>query len=825
MKHGYWWAMVRREWRTPEVRMVSLAVLIAVTATTAVNFFTARVESALNRQANELLGGDLLVRSGRPLPAALFALVDKYKLHRTESRTFPSMVLANGNSQLTSVKTVNPGFPLRGAVRISDQLFAVDRHVDAIPKSGTIWVEAHLLSALNRHVGDTLQLGRSRLRIDGVLTHEPGRGGDMFTIAPRVLINGMDLPATGLLQPGSRVSRLLYLAGDGPSLAAFVAEYRRVKMPHQQLLTAANARPELRIALDRARQFLSLAALTAVIIAVLSIAVAVQSYIKRHRHQTAVLRALGARQSFIVFHYTVYWTIMATLVSTLGCLGGFAGQWMIAVVMASGFGLALPAAPASSWLFGWLLGMASVLTFVLPSVLGLRNASTMQLLSGAGVAVSSRWLVPFVMGMLGLILIVFWQTAHVRMTAYLLVSITSVFAVLAVFAWLILKTLGFVGKRVRSAWRFALVNPSRRSGQSVLQIVAFGSGLMALLLLNIVRNDLIHDWQNRLPEQAPNRFLINIQADQLDPLRTFFSQQGFPPPLLYPMVRGRLVSKNGSPMDPHSYPEGRAKRLLQREFNLSWSEQLPSHNRLVAGRWWDKHANHVLSVEQGLAELYGIAVGDTLEFDVAGQTVAAQVDNLRAVDWDSFKVNFFVITDPGLIEHMPASYVSSLYVAPGNYRVLQSLVETFPNITVIDVAAIMDHVRGIIDRVARAVAMIFVLTLCAGLLVMSAALHASRRERLQELTLLRVLGAGDRQLRQAWYGEWLLLGGIASVSAGCAAALTAYTVAYQVMNIHLLPGLWQWVGGMTLGVIAALAFAWLGGRALLRQAIDTRLLQ
>lgn len=810
--------MLGRDWRAGEVRVLFVALVIAVASVSAVGFATDRVDQALQRQANELLGADALIVASQPLAGDLTQRAQAAGLRRAETQTFVSMVQSANSSQLTEVKAVSAGYPLRGELRIAATPFAPERTAREIPTPGTVWADARLLGQLALAVGDAVTLGRLQLRITAVLAHEPDRGGELFSIGPRLLMNLHDVPATQLIQAGSRARYRLLVAGDAQQVQNFRAEVLPRLGTGERMEGVEDARPEVRAALERAQRFLGLAALVAVLLAAIACAMAARRFTARHLDDCAIMRCLGARQSVITRLYVQQMLVLGLVASLVGCAAGYAAQHALTGLLGEMVAVQLP---RPSWwpvLTGVATGLITLLGFVVPPVLALKHVPTLRVLRRE-IGLPARGLSAYFFGALVFAVLLLWQAGDIKLGLYLVASTAATLALLALAAWALVRSLGFVRGRVGVAWRFGLANIVRRAGGSVAQILALGLGLMALLLLALVRADLLQSWQGSLPPDAPNRFLINIQPEQLPAMQDFFAREQMPPPALYPMVRGRLMAINVRPVTAADYPDERAARLVEREFNLSWMQTLPPDNQITAGHWrGDKTGDEsALSVEEGIAQTLGLRLGDRLHYSIAGQQFTGVVTSLRKVDWDSFRVNFFVIAEPGALEQYPASYITSFYLPEARQDFLQALVRAFPAVSVIDVAAIMAQVRTIIERVTLAVEYIFMFTLAAGFMVLYAAIQATQHERLQDGAILRALGASRWQLLAGVSAEFVVLGLLAGIVAASAASVTGYVLAERVFHLPYQFNPWLWLLGPGLGALGVALAGVLGTLSVLRR--------
>ncbi len=811
--------MLARDWRAGELTVLGIALMLAVAALTSVGFLTDRVEQALRLQSHQLLGGDLLLSADHPWPDQLRREAASRGLRVAESVTFASMVSLGDNSVLAEIKAVSEGYPLRGSLRTAPELNAPDAENRQVPARGEAWGDERLVSTLNFPVGTGLSLGQIRLRSGPILTLEPDRGMNVFALAPRLMINLGDLPATGLVLPGSRIGYRLHVAGDTEAVKAY-EDWAKTRLARgERLESLDNARPEIRNVTERAQRFLRLAALLAVILAAVAVALAAERYLRRHLDGCAVMRCMGARSGQLLLIHGGEFLLFGAMATLAGCAVGFAVQAGLEQMLAGLLVTRLPAPSLLPLLQGLLVGLTLLLGFALPPLLRLRRVPTIRVLrrewSGAEPASVGTYLV----GALVLAGLMLWMAGDLRLGFVVLAGFLIALAFFAIMARVLLAALG----RLRPAgygygWRHGLANLRRRLSATLVQAVALSLGLTALLLLTIARGDLLAAWQSRVPANAPNRFAINIQPDQRAAIADFFAERRIAPPLLEPMVRGRLVQVNGRAVGPETYADDRARRLVDREFNLSWADRLPTGNSVSGGRWHGATEAAEFSVEQGLAETLELKLGDRLTYEIAGQRLEGAVTSLRKLDWDSMRVNFFVIAPPRALENFPASYITSFHLPAEAATVVPELVRRFPNITVIDVAALVRQLQATIDQVARAVQLVFGFAVLAGLAVLYAALQASADERRHELAVLRALGARSRQLAVALLAEFAALGALAGLLAGLAASLIGWGLARFAFRLDYLPQVELWLAGAGAGLVLVLVAGWLGVSGMLRQS-------
>ena len=811
---------LRRDWQAGELRVLAVALLIAVASVAAVGFFADRIQQAMERKASELLGADLAVTASNPPQPALADAARRQGLRVAEILGFRSVVVSGDLTQLAEVKAVGPGYPLRGALQVSDQPFGPARAVTSVPEPGQVWLDERLLQALGLQVGGSVDVGSRRFQIGAVLAYEPDRAGDLFSLAPRLLMNLADIPATGLIQRGSRAEYRLLLAGEPAALQAFKTEAASLLQAGEKLQSVREARVELGAALDRAQRFLNLAALISVILAGVGIAIAARRFAARHWDSVAILRCVGATQPLVTRLFVLELLVLAALAGTAGLAVGYLAQYGLSGVL--GQLVSRADLPPPSWRPlppALLTGFITLLGFGLPPLLRLREVPPLRVLRRDLGPVDPRLLALYGPAVLAIAALLVWQAGEWRLALYVCGGVAGTILVLSLAAWGLVKALNLLRGRVGVAWRFGLANIARRGAGSAVQVVALGLGLMALLVLTLVRTDLLTSWRSSLPADAPNHFLVNIQPNEVAAVGDFLRAHDLRGVDLFPMVRGRLSAINGRATGPDDYDNPRAKRLVEREFNLSWTERLQADNRIVAGRWWDDgdRGQGLASVEQGLAQALGIALGDTLRFQVAGQSLEAKVASLRTVEWDSFRVNFFVLFPPGVLDAYPATSITSFHLPADQKPLLAELVRRHPSVTVIDVDALMGKVREIMDRVIAAVEYVFLFTLAAGLVVLYAAIQATQDERRFESAVLRTLGARQAVVRQSLLAEFATLGLLAGVLAASAATVLSFVLAVQVFDFPYRWNPWVWLLGAAVGVIGVGLAGVLGARSALSQ--------
>ena len=816
--------MLARDWRGGELRVLAAALVVAVASVTSVAFFADRVSRALVRDAHQLLGADLVLVSDHPWKTAISDELARRGLERADAITFISMSRAGegdaARGQLAGVKAVSEKYPLRGKLRIAPAPNAPDAIANEGPQRGTVWIEERLITTLDAPVGSKLRLGSGTFEVAAVITLEPERSANFFNIAPRLIMNIADVQATQLVQTGSRVWYYLYAAGSGEAIAAFEAWAKQQLERGQRVENLENGRPEVRASIERAQRFLGLTALLAAILAGVAVALATRRFVERHLDGCAVMRCLGATQPRLLALYASEFLLLGIGACALGCAIGVAAQEGLAQVLGEVLRADLPPPSLLPAVQGFLVGLVLLLGFSLPPLVQLKNVPAVRVIRRESGAPKGGAIAAYAVGLATLAGLLVWQAGDVRLGAYVVGGFFAAVVGFAIVAWLGLRLVASaplarrIGAR-NAALRYGLANLRRHSRGNAVQVASLALGLTAVLLLTFTRNDLVDAWRRSAPPDAPNRFLLGVQPEQLAPVKRFFSEHQIEVPDLYPMVRGRLTAVNGRKVSEADFSEERARRLVEREFNLSFTESAPAHNTISAGKWFAPDAREV-SVEEGIAKTLGWSLGDELTFTVGSESFGARVTSFRKLRWDSMKVNFFVIAPPKLLAGFPASYISAFRLPPGNEKRMLELSARYPNLTVVDVGAAVRQAQGVIDQVINAVQFVFLFALGAGLLVLYSALVATEDERRREAAVMRVHGASRKQVTGSQRVEFLAMGLLAGILATIGAAAIGQLLARRVFELDLPLSPELWIAGPLAGVALLSLNAWLSARKVLR---------
>ena len=788
-----------RSHRSGELRLLVLSLVIAVTSVSSIHFFADRVERGLGLYTADLLGADLLVVSPDPIAENKVLQAQKMKLRTARTLSFSSVVVAGERSQLVAVKAVSRGYPLRGDLTISHSPSGPPLSALHVPRPGKVWVAPRLFRVLGLKIGGMLQLGQATFEVSAILHTEPDRGNEFFNIAPRLMMRLGDVASTGLVQPGSRVRHKLLTAGAQPAIGRYRAWLAQWLKGNEQIQDFRQARPAFKVAIRQGERYLRLSSLISLLLAGAAIAIAAWRYARQQFDYCAILRCLGATGKVILKLYLTQLFWLGLFASTAGCLLGFGLQFFLAALLQDITGHALPMPGLSPWLAGLGIGMLTLFVFALPPILRLKSVPALRVIRRQFGPPPPGLFATGAAGITLLATVMLLITDDFALSWRLLLSAAAAGTVLVAAAWLLVK-LAALGRYCKpGAWRYGIIALSKRPVTTAVQVAGIGIGLMALLIVSLVQHDMLAQWQAKLPDKAPNQFVINIQDHQKKTLNGFLRQNGYPRLKFYPMVRARLIRINGRKTGPENYTNARAKHLITREFNLSWAHTPQYRNRVVSGRWWSQPANDPaqVSFELSIAKRLGIRLGDQLTFLVAGREVQAKVTSLRRIAWDTMRPNFFAVTPPGLLEPYPRTWIYSFYLPPGNPDFITRLVKRFPNLTIIDVSAIIRQIKKITRNVSWTIEFIFVFTLLCGFLVLFATIQSGLYERHRETALLRALGARTGYLLKATLSEFLVMGMLAGVLASAGATLAAWLVSHGILQIEFnLNPAWWLVGSL-----------------------------
>ncbi len=812
-----------RDWRGGELRLLLLALIMAVTSVSGIALFTDRLQQALVLESANMLAADRVLSGREEAPEEWIEEAQSRGLETARFAGFSSMVFSDRGNILVAAKAVSDAYPLRGAMQVADRAFVPGEPVAGGPPPGEVWVESRILPALDVDVGDSVYVGEAELTVGRVIVQEPDRqqGGMLDNAGPRLMFHLADLPATNVIQVGSRVSWRYLFAGEAAELESYAAWLRERTAGEFRLRDIRDESQEVGEALERGERFLLLGSLFAVMLAGVAIALTARRYSERHFDYAAIMKTLGCGSTQVTAIYLGILLALLIVAIVLGSLLGWGVHHAILAALSSILPGTLPAASFLPFVLGALTALVCLFAFALPPLLALRNVSPLRVLRKDLDDASVGQRLPYLVGLAGAVFLVLWYSRDLLLTTILLVSLLGVLLVISLVSWVLLRSTAAVGGRAGSAWRLALSAARRRRRQSVLQIMVFAITIMSLLTLGVLRGDLISDWQAQLPEDVPNHFLMNVSQGQVTGIEDFLEDNGITPNPFYPMTSAGLLSINDElAEDPWSMgeeretlvergaegaaeegeDEPRERRIANRQ--VTWVDELPADNRIVAGQWWQEAPEPGrVSVEEDYAMRLGITLGDVLEFEAGGQRFSAEVQSLRSVRWDNMQPNFFFIFSPGTLDAMGATYLSTVLLEGEEKRLLNELLREFPTIVVLELDALIEQIQDIINQVSAAIELIALLVLAAGALVLLACVNATLDERFRENAVLRALGAGKRLILNALAIEFAFIGLLAGLIATLGTEVSTYFLQTRVFGQEFVPHYWVWFAGPLSGMI------------------------
>ncbi len=808
-----------RDLKSGELSVLLLALTVAVLSLTAVGFFTSRITQGVRAQAAEVLAADLRLESPNPIPAHYFADSHARSLRSAEILSFPTAMFSGDESQLAALNAVTAGYPLRGHIRIADAPFGVARATDRIPGRGEVWIDARIIAQLKIALGSSLRIGAGSFRVTQVLDYRPDQGTGFVNLAPAALLNYEDVESTQLIQPGSRVTYAALFVGPAAEIAAFREYLISNKAAGERLREVDESSRQLNSAIDHASRFLNLASLASVLLAAVAVAMGARRYATRHIDTVALMKCMGASQAFVLAISVIELTLLAVFAVAIGASLGYLAQSGLAWLLRGLIRTDLPAASLAPLPIALVTVLAMLIGFALPPLLQLKSTPPARVLRKSVSAPPLRYGLSYLLALAALFTILWSLVRDAELVLSVLAGVLGVGLVLTLAGYGLVRLTGRLRGGVGVAWRYGLANVSRRGGDSVLQIVAFGLGLMLLLLLAVVRGDLLADWRHSLPADVPNNFLINIRPEERESLHAFLRSRGLGQPQMFPMIRARITAINSRPSESLKFKGESGRGFLEREQNLTWSAALMDDNQLIAGNWWTAadSGKPLVSISSEYQEALQLQLGDKLSFDIAGETLTVEVASIRKIRWDSFRPNFFLVFPPGLLDGTAGTYMTSVFLTAAQRPALADLVRQFPTVSVFDVDAILKQIRDIMDRASLAVQYVFLFTLVAGIVVLLAAVQSTRDERRYESAMLRTLGASRGTVLQGVAAEFSALGFLSGTLAAFGATTIGWVLAQRLFSLHYTLDPWVWVVGLVCGT----ALVGLSGTLATRRVVNT----
>ncbi|MGC8517198.1 MAG: ABC transporter permease [Steroidobacteraceae bacterium] len=811
--------MLTREWRGGELGVLLLALTVAVGAISGVGFLVGRIRAAVTLQASSVLAADIRVDSARPIAPAVFAAAARDGLRSARTVGMLSVVFSGQRSELTDLYAVTDGYPLRGRVFTAEAPFAPGSAARGIPPRGVVWADSRLLASLGARPGARLTIGAATFTVGRVLITRPDQAGTFSGLVPSLLMNAADLPRTQLIEPGSRVHYSALFAGSARRVEALRAWLHSHLGAGERLRTIAQASRQIHSAVQRSGRFLNLASLTALLLCAAAVAMAARRYVARHLDTVALLKTLGATRRFVLAMTLAQLLAIALLAGAAGNAIGYLTQmWLVRALRGVLTQRALPPAGLAPAGIGMLIAFALLAGFALPPLLQLTHTPALRVLRRDLGPPRPGMLLAFGPAVALLVLLIRWVMGPGRPFVMLSLGLAAFLAALLGAALLLVGIANRLRGRVGIAWRYGIANLGRRRMDSVVQIVAFGTGIMALSLLGIIRADLTGGWRHTLPADLPNYFFINIPAARRSQFATALQRLGARPQRMLPLLRGRLRAIDGRPVESIHFATPRGRHFALREQNFTASAVLGSSNRIIAGRWWSAAdaGQPLVSVASQYMRWLGLRLGESLTFEVGGNTLTVRIASVRRVRWDSFKPNFFLVFAPGLLRKETGTYITSAYLMPQQARALAQLARRFPSVSIFDINALLRDVRSMLTKAILAVQSVFLFTLAAGLIVLLAAVRSSGEQRRFESAMLRALGASRATVAQGIWAEFAALGALAGLIGAAGASAGAWYVTREVLNLPYVFDPLACAAALLGGTLLVATSGWLATRAVLR---------
>jgi putative ABC transport system permease protein len=808
-----------REWRSGELGVLLLAITVAVAALTGVGFLVDRIGIAVDNQASEVLAADVVLESGQDMDDMAIDEARRRGLQVARKTGLFSVVFHGDASQLTSLRAVSPGYPLRGSVKLSDQPFGTPELATGIPGRGEVWPESRLAAAIGASVGTQLSIGSGTFVVSRILISRPDQRATFLELAPSLLMNEADLEATQLVQPGSRLRRAQMFAGPRAEIAEFKLWLEANKKPNEEIEDVEDTAPQIKSAIDRSGRFLSIASLVAVLLCSIAVAMSARRYVQRHLDSVALLKTLGATRGFTLAVSLSQLLIIGLAAAIAGSLIGFGAQAWLVKVLSGWLRGDLPPPGLAPLGVGFLTAIAVLGGCALPPLLQLSRTPALRVLRRDVGPPAPMVILAFGPAVLAIAFLIYYVMRDVKVFTAFVLGIAVFVAVVAAAGWVLVRFASRLRGGVGVSWRYGIANLGRRRTESVVQLTAFALGIMMLLVLAVVRNDLLSDWRRSLPADTPNFFFINIPADQSEQFATFLRERGARDVRVRPMVRARMTHINGKPLEEIAFDTPRARGFANRDQNITWTSELNRDNQIMDGKWFtpEDTGKPLVSIATEYQEELKLKIGDTLQFDIAGETQSATVSSVRKVKWDSFQPNFFLIFAPGLLDGTQGTYMTAVHMDARNPKTIGELVRTFPSVSVFNVDDLLAQVRSVIDKALAAVQSVFLFTLMAGLVVLIAAVQASREERRYESAMLRTLGAARSVVLKGLLSEFATLGVLSGVLAATGASLAGLYIARNVLQISYTLDPWVWFYGLVGGGVLVCLAGWLATRSVVNQ--------
>lgn len=782
---------VLRDLRAGELWLFILSLILATTCMSSIQFYSDRIEKAMKFQASSLIGGDRVIVSNRPIDKNIFEIANKYHLISSLTTSFYSVVLAKDKLILADVKAVASPYPLRGQLITATNQHERGGMEKAVPQSGEIWVQSRLMQELALKLSDSVKIGKAKFTVKKILIYEPERAGSWFSIAPRILMNLSDVPTTDIIQPGSRIEYRLLLKGDEKNLGHFDRIIKPILNPGQELIYADADSKSFLFIKNKMHDFLNISVIISVFLSGTALVLATQNYCSRHRKTVAMMRCFGASFYKTISLFVIGLLLLFGFSLMLGVSFGWLLQRLLESLFSGIINFPLPSPSIMSATPTVFIGLLLLIGFSLPQLIRLKEVSSQELLRTNNKKLPELSALVYGFALLSVTLILFWQTQNIKLLFLVILAISCGVSVMYLLANVLIYLLNQIQRQFISAWRIGLLNVVRHRSNSILQMTSFSLIFLAILLLIFIYNDLTRKWQNDLPKNTPNYFMINIAPSHLQNLNDFLKKNKIMTEPLYPVIRGRLTKLDDKPIKQSLTVDQQSDNSLSRDLYLTYRDNLVPGNQIIAGEWWSKKSQQAfVSVEAGFADRLGLKLGQKIGLNISGTEVNAKILNLRQVSWTSFKPNFFMIFTPNILDKFPQTYMTSFYLDEKRISLLKSLNNLFADITIIDIADIIIKLQAIISQLSIAMTYLLFFMLTIGMLVLIAGVMANIHERSHDTAILRAVGASSAELRKILLAEFLSLGALAGISSGITAQLGRWILSLWFVDFPIHLSVW-----------------------------------
>ncbi|MBE0350659.1 ABC transporter permease [Pseudoalteromonas lipolytica] len=787
-----------REFKRGELTVISAAIALAVLTVLTLSMVTDRIGQSIAQKSSAFIAADRVLASNHQLPTEYLQKAQEQSLRTAKITYFDTMLFAGDEMQLGSVKAVSDSYPLKGELKVKTRLTSDAIVTDEVPKTGEVWLSESVFYALNIQVGSQVELGAATFTASRVVAEEPDAPFNVFSSSQRILINERDIDATQVIQPGSRVFYRQLYAGEQSDLDTFYAWLKPQMKENQQWYGVKDRQSPIANSLNRAESFLLLAGLLGIILAAVAIAVSAKRYCERQYDPVAMMKTLGGSRATIRKIYLLHLSLVCTMSVILGLVIGYSLQMIASDYLAQSMGTELPSASAKPWLIAVSTGVICAVMFSIKPLLDLFDIPPLRVLRrnlGDRLLVSK---IHLAMSALTVFLLMWLFSNNIKITAILFTSTAFLIVVLFGLSKLIFGGGRKLGLSPGNSWSLAIASIQKRANVNAVQLISFALAIKLLLFLIVLKNDMISDWQSQLPADAPNSFLVNITEAELEPITSFLAERDMPTSDFYPIVRGRVNAVNGElvarevSLEDNEKKDEEARSGIGRELNLTWRAELPKQNELIDGTWFTENSVAEASLEESMLARLDVELGDTLTFLIGAQSFDAKITSVRKVNWNTLKPNFFIILSPDVLQSFPATYISSVRVNKDQKREFSELLRQYPTVNAIDVESFIKQIRSTIEQVSLAIGFVLAIVVACGALVLISQVQASLGERMQEIVILRTLGAKGRLIKNATLYEFLLLGFTAGLVAAVVSDVALLIVQKQMFELagKLHPHIW-----------------------------------